>query len=154
MTSQSDKPTVVADTYTALRGEYPTQVPSVLALLRLIRPHQWTKNAFVAAPLFLSPATMSMPALWLTLAGVLAFSLVASSVYILNDYLDRDTDRLHPKKCRRPIASGDVSTSAALALFVVMLAAGLTTAFSLDAGFGRLVAAYFVVNVAYCLAGC
>jgi decaprenyl-phosphate phosphoribosyltransferase len=123
-----------------------------MAILTLMRPHQWVKNAFVAAPLFFTPQALSWDSVGLVLVGIASFCLVASAVYILNDYVDCEADKLHPKKCRRPIASGQVTPAAALATFSVLLALGLTTAFSLDAAFGAAAALYFVVNVAYCLA--
>lgn len=125
-------------------------LPAFLPIFKLMRPHQWVKNAFVAAPLFFTPHVLSVETVALILAGVAAFCLVSSSVYILNDYVDRDADRLHPKKCRRPIASGQVSPGTALAAFALILALGLTLAFTLDPTFGAVTALYFVVNVAYC----
>ena len=118
--------------------------------IRVLRPQQWIKNAFVAAPLFFAPQLLSWGAVGEILLGMAAFSLISSAVYILNDTVDRDADRMHPKKCRRPIASGEISTASALCLFVVVLALGLATAFTLDGTFGTFGAVYFVVNVAYC----
>lgn len=118
--------------------------------LRLLRPHQWVKNAFVAAPLFFTPSALSLASVALVLAGLIAFCLVASSVYILNDYVDRHADRLHPTKRTRPIASGEIAPATALFLFVGTLGAGLLLAFGLHPAFGALAATYFLVNVAYC----
>lgn len=117
--------------------------------LRLLRPHQWIKNAFVAAPLFFTPGALSPANIALVLAGVVSFCLIASAVYILNDYTDRHADRLHPTKRMRPIASGEVSGATALFLFAAILGAGLLLAFGLHPAFGALAAAYFLVNVAY-----
>jgi decaprenyl-phosphate phosphoribosyltransferase len=119
-------------------------------VLRLIRPHQWVKNVFVAAPLFFTPSALSLGSAALVLAGIAGFSLIASSVYILNDYVDRHADRLHPTKRTRPIASGEVAGTTALLLFAVTLGAGLLLVFGLHPAFGTLAMAYFLVNVAYC----
>jgi len=121
------------------------------AWLRLLRPHQWVKNAFVAAPLFLTPATITLGRVWTVLLGVLAFSLLASAVYVLNDYMDRDADRLHPAKCKRPIASGEVTGRGALFLLFAALAGGLGLSFALSPVFGAIAVGYFVMNIGYSL---
>lgn len=120
-----------------------------VGLLRLMRPRQWVKNAFVAAPLFFTPSMVSPgPALRVG-AGVLCFCAISSAVYILNDYVDRDADRLHETKRNRPLAADTVSATAALALMGVLLVAGLTGAFALGLGFGLMGAAYFALNLSY-----
>ena len=72
------------------------------AAFRLMRPHQWVKNAFVAAPFFFSPYAVSLEKAWLAIGGVLTFCAVSSAVYIVNDWVDRKSDRAHPAKCSRP----------------------------------------------------
>lgn len=86
----------------------------IAALIRLARPKQWVKNAFVAAPLFFTPAALTLPNVGAVVLAVLAFSLGASAIYVVNDYCDRDADRLHPKKRLRPIAAGSVPPGTAL----------------------------------------
>jgi decaprenyl-phosphate phosphoribosyltransferase len=119
------------------------------APIRLLRPHQWIKNAFVAAPLFFTPDALGLDSVLRVAAGVLAFCLVASAVYVLNDYMDREADRRHPVKRSRPIASGAVSPAEALWIFALALGGGLAWAAWLDPMFGGLAAVYFLVNVAY-----
>src|SRR6185503_12680236 len=80
-----------------------------LDYLKLMRPHQWAKNAFVFVGLIFGHA-WAVPALVASaLLAAAAFSLAASAVYIVNDYADRERDRAHPKKRQRPLASGRVS---------------------------------------------
>ncbi|WP_181706021.1 decaprenyl-phosphate phosphoribosyltransferase [Chthonobacter rhizosphaerae] len=149
MTSQSD------ERYTYAAGARAGRLgwlEAGLPLIRLLRPHQWVKNAFVAAPLFFNPHVMSLEAVGLVALGILSFCFVASAVYVLNDLVDRESDRLHPKKRFRPLASGQVTPVAGLTAFVVVLALGLALAFTLDPSFGALVGLYFLVNVAYCFA--
>lgn len=118
-------------------------------ILRLMRPHQWVKNAFVAAPLFFTPAALSAGNAGLVLLGMLAFSLVASAVYVLNDYVDQEADRQHPVKRTRPLASGEVSNGAAIVLFVVVLCTGLAMSYALAPAFGILALCYFLINIGY-----
>ena len=116
---------------------------------QLLRPHQWVKNAFVAAPLFFTPAAMSPGAAAKVLAGVVGFCAVSSGVYILNDYLDRAADRRHPSKRDRPLAAGSVDARAALGLMGGLAVGGLAGAGLISAGFTLIVAAYLALNVAY-----
>ncbi|MDF2763356.1 MAG: decaprenyl-phosphate phosphoribosyltransferase [Rhodospirillales bacterium] len=119
------------------------------AVLRLLRPRQWVKNAFVAAPLFFTPAMVSPDSVLRVVAGVLCFCALSSAVYILNDYLDREADRLHETKRHRPLASGAVSPAVALALMGALILVGFSGAFALDFGFGLVGAAYLALNLSY-----
>ena len=85
-------------------------------ILTLLRPKQWIKNTFVAAPLFFTPDKMSAGNIVAVLTGFAAFCMVASAVYCLNDFRDREADRSHPVKRARPLASGAVTPDAALVL--------------------------------------
>jgi decaprenyl-phosphate phosphoribosyltransferase len=116
---------------------------------RLLRPHQWVKNAFVAAPLFFTPWALSVDNIVLVFGGICVFSLIASAAYILNDCVDYVADRQHPQKRTRPIASGEVSRPSAMVLMGALLVAGLTIAFLLSVSFGAIAVVYFAVNVAY-----
>jgi 4-hydroxybenzoate polyprenyltransferase len=124
-----------------------SRMPAPLALLRT---HQWVKNIFVAAPLFFSPWAMSWHSVYLVLAGIASFSALASAVYILNDYADREADRLHPTKRRRPLASGRVATAAAFAMLAALVVGGLGLAAALSFNFALIGAAYLLVNLGYC----
>jgi 4-hydroxybenzoate polyprenyltransferase len=94
-------------------------LPSIQAL----RPHQWVKNLLVFAPLLFTEHVQN-PSAWLTtLLAFATFCSAASSIYLLNDIVDREEDRRHPKKRHRPIASGALPLAAARGLFVLLLMA-------------------------------
>ena len=117
--------------------------------LRLLRPHQWVKNGFVAAPLFFTPEAVTSDGLATVALGIVAFSAVSSAVYVLNDTVDREADRMHPEKRKRPIASGQISVPTALMLMVLLAVIGFGLGFWLPWPFGAVLAVYAVMNVAY-----
>lgn len=143
-----------------MRGPSPLPGMSLPPLLALLRPHQWVKNVFVGAP-FLFALTERSRATWGDSAELLrvalavaSFSLAASSIYVVNDVLDRESDRRHPEKRKRPIASGAVSVPAALAVGVACLLASIGLATQAESGAGSVlgvVLAYVVMNSAYSL---
>lgn len=118
------------------------------ALIRLMRPHQWLKNAFVFAGLLFAHAWDNAELLQRTALAFAAFCCLSSLVYIVNDWRDRADDALHPTKRLRPLASGAVSPSAALALAIALGAAGV--AFAADnPTLLLLLALYVALNLAY-----
>ncbi|WGF87093.1 decaprenyl-phosphate phosphoribosyltransferase [Marinivivus vitaminiproducens] len=119
------------------------------AALALLRPHQWIKNLFVAAPLFFTPSELTAESVVRVLLGMVCFCVLASAVYILNDYADREADRRHPEKCMRPLAAGTVSVSTAFALMAVLFVGGTTVAFLLSPTFALLALVYFGLNLGY-----
>ncbi|HEY8934185.1 MAG TPA: UbiA prenyltransferase family protein [Cyclobacteriaceae bacterium] len=121
------------------------------AILRLLRLKQWVKNLFLFIPVFFAGKILEVDLLISLLQGALAFSLVASSVYVINDYKDRELDKLHPKKKKRPIASGEVSTSTAWFLIIVLSGTGLLIAFLINQSFFLLLAIYLLLNIGYSL---
>ena len=122
-----------------------------VGLLRTMRPHQWVKNLFVMLPLVFGQELFHTAEALRAAYATLLFCLASSAVYVGNDLVDVESDRAHPIKCRRPIASGAVTESAArwamLALGSVAVGGGLLIApeFALCAG------AYLVLNLAYSL---
>jgi 4-hydroxybenzoate polyprenyltransferase len=121
-------------------------------MIALMRPEQWVKNLFVILPLFFSGKMFSFSS-WESMAwAFISFSLAASSVYAINDVIDAGEDRLHPQKCRRPVANGTLSKNAALTVAVACLTGAVALSWLL---MGMLVtgaiAAYFVLNLCYCL---
>ncbi|MBL9031766.1 MAG: UbiA prenyltransferase family protein [Phycisphaerae bacterium] len=106
------------------RATEPSARPALRHFIRLARPHQWVKGAFVAvgpAYAFATGTRLGWASVLGVAGAVLAFGLAASSCYVVNDIRDREADRLHPRKRHRPIASGAVSVSAAGAFAVVLL---------------------------------
>ena len=91
----------------------------------LLRPHQYVKNAFILFPLFFSLKFNETDLLLNVLAVTLCFCLVASAIYILNDYLDIEDDRKHPTKKNRPLASGKVPVSHAFIILAILLVVGV-----------------------------
>lgn len=121
-------------------------------MFALLRPRQWVKGALVLmAPLVASPVTAIREIV--PLAGTtLCFLAASSAVYVFNDLKDRERDRLHPTKRRRPLASGLVSTTAAVALLSGLLAGTAALVAVLPALVGLIVGGYLVINLWYCLA--
>jgi decaprenyl-phosphate phosphoribosyltransferase len=118
-------------------------------LLLTMRPHQWVKNVFVLAPLVFAKEIF-VPELLLRAIGAFGvFCLLASAVYSMNDIVDRDSDRAHPIKCRRPIASGRVPSAWARSFAVVLVVLALAGAALGSLAFFLTVLAYFLLNVAY-----
>ena len=92
------------------------------ASIKALRPKQWAKNVLILAPVVFSSVYLTDPMRLLdAVLAVASFSLLASSGYLLNDYLDREADRKHPKKSKRPIASGALPEGLALVEMVVVL---------------------------------
>jgi 4-hydroxybenzoate polyprenyltransferase len=112
------------------------------AMLRLLRPHQWSKNVLLAVPLLASHGAGGAGALRQLLFAIVAFCLCASAVYVLNDLLDIESDRAHPRKSKRPLAADEVSVRAARLLIVSLLVAAAAIAVWLPPRFQLLVAGY------------
>jgi 4-hydroxybenzoate polyprenyltransferase len=130
----------------------------VTDLIRSMRPRQWIKNVFVfAAPLF-SKIVIDRPrTLFPVVIAFFLLSFLSASVYLLNDVIDRENDRQHPRKCRRPIAAGKVSPRAAILTSIVLFGASMGGAILLrrwgpaNGYFVLILGAYFLLNLAYSL---
>jgi len=122
---------------------------AAVALVRTLRPHQWVKNLFVAAPLVFS-RHLGDPAYALRAGlAVLAFCALSGAVYAFNDVRDVEADRAHPKKRHRPIAAGVLSERAALTWAGVLATGALAGSFVLDWHLGLFASAYLAQNVLY-----
>jgi 4-hydroxybenzoate polyprenyltransferase len=121
----------------------------VTALVRSMRPEQWTKNLIVFAALIFGRRLFDPAAVGLSLAAFLIFCALSAVVYLLNDVMDRDVDRLHPFKSRRPIASGELSARAALTVAAVLGAIAVAAAAWLRPEFGLVAATYVALFAAY-----
>lgn len=122
---------------------------TISGLFRLLRPKQWTKNLLLFAALLFSFEEIRTETITAVVVGFLLFSLVAGCVYILNDYVDRERDKLHPTKKFRPIASGQVQPAHALMFGIALLVLSLGAAFTMNPLFGVLCIVYFLLNVSY-----
>lgn len=118
-------------------------------LLKAMRPKQWTKNAFIFAALIFDRKLLDFHALKQTLLAFILFSLLASSVYLINDIMDRESDRVHPVKMNRPIASGKLPVRIALAAGIILLFVSLFGAYHLSRGFFIISIVYFAINMLY-----
>lgn len=121
-------------------------------VMKLIRVRQWIKNIFVVVPLFFSLKFTELSACTAALHAFLLFCFASSFVYVLNDILDREKDRLHPKKKFRPLASGALSVSFALFLLLVLLCVmGLFLAAIYDYKVFLIICVYLGMNFFYSL---
>jgi len=121
----------------------------MLALVEALRPKQWTKNLLLFIGVVFSLHLRDAGLLLRALAGFVAFSLLSGSVYLLNDLMDVEADRAHPKKCRRPIASGRLPVAAAWIALPVIWIVAAALAWRLGVGFAVVAAVYVVSNLAY-----
>ena len=119
--------------------------------LKLLRPHQWIKSGFVFVGLLFGHAWNDPVLVGAVLRAAAAFAGAASAIYVLNDYIDRERDRAHPEKCRRPLACGAISGGEAALLGVVCLGVALALAASVSSLVFGVIAAYLLLNVAYSL---
>jgi len=118
-------------------------------LLRLIRPTQWIKNGVVLAGLIFAGEATSASQDVLALQALIAFCFLSSSVYVLNDIVDRKRDSLHPLKKNRPIASGAISIATATVMGLVLVVAGFLLAVSINQNFVVTAACYLILNLLY-----
>jgi len=137
----------VCGLYEYKKGEY-----EMNNYLKLARVHHYVKNVFILLPLFFSMQLLNMKMLGISILGIVAFSLMASAVYVINDLIDAEKDRQHPKKKLRPIASGAVSEKNAKIFMAILLVLSAIAAFfackSNPYGYIYLIV-YFVLNVFY-----
>jgi 4-hydroxybenzoate polyprenyltransferase len=121
----------------------------VLAAFEALRPRQWIKNFFVLIPLGFTLDRWNRGTFTEAAIAFVSFCLVSGAIYIWNDWCDVEQDRLHPTKCRRPLASGRIGTTPALLLSFVCLAGGLALAFSVNKHLLAWIVAYAVLQVLY-----
>jgi 4-hydroxybenzoate polyprenyltransferase len=118
------------------------------ALLKAMRPHQWAKNILIFVPLLLSHQ-LTAAHIFDAVAAFFCFSLTASSAYIVNDLLDIDADRRHPRKRLRPFAAGDLGAFAGVVLTVLFLLAAFLGASLITEGFFLWLGVYLASTLAY-----
>jgi 4-hydroxybenzoate polyprenyltransferase/phosphoserine phosphatase len=130
---------------------FPSRGGTARALLRALRPHQWAKNVLVLVPLLAAHRLSDLDGLRAAGLSFVAFCLCASSVYILNDLLDLDADRAHPRKSKRPFAAGDAGIVHGVLLAAVLLLTAIGIAWGLPAQFQVAFAGYYILTVGYSL---
>jgi len=121
----------------------------LLALLKTMRPKQWPKNGFLFAGLIFDRQLFVIPSFLRILAGFVLFCLLSSSVYIINDLIDLEADRQHPKKRLRPIASGQLQAPVALTVAILLMVVILPLAYLLSPPFALIALIYLLLNLAY-----
>jgi 4-hydroxybenzoate polyprenyltransferase len=121
----------------------------LVSLLVSLRPGQWTKNLIVFAGLVFSLKLFEPPAILTAVEAFVIFCALSGIVYLINDVMDRESDRRHPTKCRRPIAAGDLPVSVALGAAAIIGAITISAAFMLGWRFGVVAAAYVALQALY-----
>lgn len=119
--------------------------------ITLLRPRHWAKNLFLFVPLFFAGKFFELDKIGLLISGFFAFSFLASSIYIVNDYRDIEDDRKHPEKRFRPLASGTVNKTYSLILSVLLTISGFVIAWLVDHSgkFLFITGLYYLMNLAY-----
>ena len=127
-----------------------TEARSARPYITALRPHQWLKNLLVFVPA-LAGHRLDIDTVLASILAFLCFGLVASSVYVLNDLLDLSADRAHPRKCRRPFASGKVPLAHGSWMVAGLIALGAGLAVAIGRDFLLVMIGYFVLTAAYSL---
>jgi len=123
-----------------------------LSLLLSLRPAEWTKNLLVFAGLLFGRRLFDLPAVLDAISAFVVFCVLSGVVYLVNDIADLDTDRLHPIKARRPIASGALPVPAATGAALLLAAGALTAAYGIGPRFVSVAAAYVTLQIIYSFA--
>lgn len=120
-------------------------------IIKLLRIKDWAKNLFLFIPAFFAGKLFDLRNIELLAGGFMAFSFLASSIYIINDYRDVEDDRKHPTKSKRPLASGKVKKSTGMILAILLFVAGTILAYFLDDSgkFLFLLGIYYLLNLGY-----
>ena len=121
----------------------------LFSLIKLARPVQWLKNGVVLAALIFGGEISDTYKVEVAFLAVIIFCLLSSSVYTLNDIVDRDKDKQHPHKKDRPIASGEITLPLAITIFIVLAILALTAAWFINLNFFIICICFYVLNVLY-----
>ncbi len=124
-----------------------------MKILSLIRPQQWLKQIFIFLPLFFDKKLLDIDYFADALYAFVAFSLAASAIYCLNDIMDIEADKQHPKKCLRPLASGQISKTQAYATMALLIISSLAVSYFAFESFKLLgiIISYVILNIGYCI---
>lgn len=118
-------------------------------IIRLLRPKQWIKNLFIFAALIFSNHYIYLQDTIKAILVFIAFSMISSCVYIINDLVDIESDKLHPKKRLRPLACGSIKKYDAIVIFLILGFIGFFLAFYLNIYLACIVGLYFLINILY-----
>ncbi|HAA57971.1 MAG TPA: decaprenyl-phosphate phosphoribosyltransferase [Myxococcales bacterium] len=121
----------------------------LIALIRTMRPHQWAKNTLIFGPLLFGQKLLDVSAVTRSSLGFVLFCFLASSIYILNDVVDVEKDKLHPKKKHRPIPSGKLPLSFARKIWPFFAIGAVVGGFFLSPYFALICLCYLVMNIGY-----
>lgn len=121
----------------------------IKALVKTMRPKQWTKNVLIFAALVFDRQLFQIEPFLYTMAGFILLCLTSSTIYLINDIADIEQDRQHPKKKNRPLASGALSVRVAATSALIFGLISILTSFCLDAGFGTIIFIYLIINLFY-----
>jgi 4-hydroxybenzoate polyprenyltransferase len=134
---------------TPIEVEFRDAQPGIRTWTRALRLHQWLKNLLIFVPLLTTFSFQSSHELQAAFLAFFSFSLVASATYLFNDLWDLDSDRAHPRKRLRPLASAQVSIISAILAALGLLLLGFLIAFSISASFALMLTLYMTVTVSY-----
>jgi 4-hydroxybenzoate polyprenyltransferase len=134
---------------TTIDRTFENQPRMAIDYLRAMRPHQWSKNFLLFVHLFAAHEWFNSQLIGQTAVAFISFSLCSSSVYLLNDLLDLDSDRHHPQKRFRPLAAASVPIGHAFTMIPVLLVGAFSTALFLPIEFLLVLAIYYAVTMAY-----
>ena len=123
----------------------------IKSFIKLSRPKQWIKNSFVLAPLIFSVRFLEMNLLIFSLWATISFCIVSSAIYVLNDYIDLEKDKSHPKKKERPMASGEISRREGMIFFGLLLTLLILVTYPLGKFFFLVMGIYIFNNILYSL---
>jgi 4-hydroxybenzoate polyprenyltransferase len=148
----SDRTAVArANEVSSVESIIPRDRPEPFTFLKMMRVHQWVKNFLIWVPLLAAHRLTSLRSFGIAAVGFMAFSFCASSVYVLNDLLDVESDRQHIRKRNRPIAAGKVSVDQALIVGLLLFAAAAWLALRVSTPFALTTGIYFLMTSAYSL---
>ena len=131
---------------------FPSENPSLSVWLKALRVHQWLKNLLLFVPLLAAHQFGNFQSLATLTLAFISFSLCASSVYIINDLLDLESDRLHPRKKNRPFASAKLPISLGVAVAPLLIGSSVTLGAIVGEDFLVILLLYLALTVAYSLA--
>ncbi|MFK7994199.1 MAG: UbiA family prenyltransferase [Granulosicoccus sp.] len=132
-----------------IEREFDTRHPSIKSWVKSLRLHQWSKNLLLFVPLVMSSNVHTVSVFATCLFGFLLMGMVASATYVINDAADIESDRRHPVKKLRPLASGTISLQSAMMAAPLALVLCLGTAFWLNTAFAQVLTAYLIITLGY-----